>query len=586
MSLIFKLREKSVNMSEILIDGLVTEIDYDNCTENLTKFSAFDRISKKNLNCISKNILYIDNSVASPLYHNTYELKDYHNVIYTILNQIIQIKKKSDLDKFNDLFNRLYKLLVTTPYKNQPCVYLTRLAIKIKTNKIDAIDEKFLKIFKEYLIDVKIRINISDDKLWDVLEKFLKESKSKTSSSFLEFLEYRRLDETKYLAIFEYLKYVENRNINDKISKEHFKEYLNFYYVNYSKNLSNIFLNHWIKNEKLRGLYLLGITNSDISRLQQYLKLTIKIEYNIFNQCIDNPYLLYPLYYEEDEHKNFNKCDKIDKYKKFIKIKYHLRINISDVYIKYGKILIFLYINLITEKWTSTPKNEVIDAYSNFHQLKLQYNHLEECFKIHMEYNSCYLSYVYNIERKLVRNLEFIINYNDRHLPDLLSKCDLSSTLDEYQRDAVFGALLNNMCMITGGPGTGKTTIIKEIINNLQDYKLRCIITSFTGKAVSRIKKSIDQDKYQYQKIATIDSILQSNIGFTPVYVIIDEMSMVSTLHLYKLLKKFNNRVRVVMLGDINQLPPIPWGDVFTQLYKSNKIPIFELKHNNRKNNN
>jgi hypothetical protein len=155
--------------------------------------------------------------------------------------------------------------------------------------------------------------------------------------------------------------------------------------------------------------------------------------------------------------------------------------------------------------------------------------------------------------------------------------------LSEDQRNAVKMALQCPISNVTGGPGTGKTRIIKEIINQLNAREMKYYATSFTGKAVARIKEVCQPMQIN---AATIDKMVAKGadkISFR--YLIVDESSMVTTQHLYRLFTTFHPLgYSIIFIGDLDQLPPIGWGHIFDSLIWSQRVPIKRLVHNYRVN--
>lgn len=186
--------------------------------------------------------------------------------------------------------------------------------------------------------------------------------------------------------------------------------------------------------------------------------------------------------------------------------------------------------------------------------------------------------------------------------------------LTQEQQLAIIGCLQNNISVITGGPGTGKSTIIREILINLVNNGQRPILLAPTGKAVSRLREVLvnsipsnrtdlliehpkgeskhnkqtvekQEDKTLLKNIkpSTIHMLLRKYPEIVPsrgaffTDVIIDETSMVMTELFYQLITRFHFRFRLILVGDINQLPPIEWGSFFEQLILSDRVPIFRL---------
>lgn len=143
----------------------------------------------------------------------------------------------------------------------------------------------------------------------------------------------------------------------------------------------------------------------------------------------------------------------------------------------------------------------------------------------------------------------------------------------------VFKVLTNRMCVISGEPGTGKTTLIGKLFAYLQSQGRKPQVASFTGIAVDRVKRL-----KQLEGIASTLHMLMSRKQQTPPFtdLIIDESSMLQTELLYKFMIAFPGDYPIYLVGDIGQLPPVGWGALFRQVIESKAIPTLHLTHNYR----
>ncbi len=158
----------------------------------------------------------------------------------------------------------------------------------------------------------------------------------------------------------------------------------------------------------------------------------------------------------------------------------------------------------------------------------------------------------------------------------------LSIQLASQQQEAVKKALSEKLQIITGGPGTGKSTITKAILAITEKLTNEIFLAAPTGRAAKRMSEITGREAF------TIHSLLQfdfSEKGFkrnreNPLacdLIIIDEASMIDTSLMYHLLKAIPNRARVLLVGDINQLPSVGPGNVLKDLIESRTIPVIEL---------
>ena len=154
------------------------------------------------------------------------------------------------------------------------------------------------------------------------------------------------------------------------------------------------------------------------------------------------------------------------------------------------------------------------------------------------------------------------------------------------QLGAVKSALINGVTVITGGPGTGKTTIIKCIAEILGAHGLRLEFCAPTGRAAKRMAQSTGKDAktihrllgYEAQGDRMVFKYNRNNPLSCDV-VVVDELSMVDVSVMYSLLQALNNGTRIVLVGDKDQLPSVGAGNVLADVIRSGVIEIRYLTH-------
>jgi exodeoxyribonuclease V alpha subunit len=170
------------------------------------------------------------------------------------------------------------------------------------------------------------------------------------------------------------------------------------------------------------------------------------------------------------------------------------------------------------------------------------------------------------------------------HLEDLISRVqqERGLTLSEEQAGAVALALKEKLAIITGGPGTGKTTIVSCILDLYQHLGAKVRLMAPTGRAAKRLSETTGAEAATIHR--TLEFSPQTG-GFRrnasePLradVIVIDEMSMVDTYLMYHLLRAVPPGARLVMVGDVHQLPAVGPGNVLKDLMDSGVVPVARL---------
>ena len=165
-------------------------------------------------------------------------------------------------------------------------------------------------------------------------------------------------------------------------------------------------------------------------------------------------------------------------------------------------------------------------------------------------------------------------------------EADSAVEYSQQQRTAIRAAATNGVLLITGGPGTGKTTIVNGILELLGRMQLRCVLAAPTGRAAKRLTEVTGEEA------STIHRLLEAGIDpgsgrmvfgrdedqpLKADAVIVDEMSMVDVQLLHSLLRAIPQNKRLILVGDPDQLPPVGPGFPFSDCLRSNMLPTVRL---------
>lgn len=152
------------------------------------------------------------------------------------------------------------------------------------------------------------------------------------------------------------------------------------------------------------------------------------------------------------------------------------------------------------------------------------------------------------------------------------------------QSSAIISALKNKISIITGGPGTGKTTILKAVCDILRAKKIDPVLAAPTGRAAQRMSESCQIEAKTIHRLLGYDAqtskfIHNSENPIDAKFVILDECSMLDTRLASSLFSAISKDTSLLLVGDTNQLPSVGAGNVLGDIISSKTFPVIELKH-------
>lgn len=156
---------------------------------------------------------------------------------------------------------------------------------------------------------------------------------------------------------------------------------------------------------------------------------------------------------------------------------------------------------------------------------------------------------------------------------------------EEKQRQAIMTAVSRNIMVLTGGPGTGKTTTLNAIISILEKKGEKVLLTAPTGRAVKRMSELTDHEAKTIHRLLEVTYSADNRQIFVhnennPLecdVIIVDEMSMVDCVLFEKLLRALRIGCKLIMVGDFHQLPSVGAGNLLEDIIYSKSVPVAEL---------
>ena len=326
--------------------------------------------------------------------------------------------------------------------------------------------------------------------------------------------------------------------------------------------------------------------------LQQYgitMNLAVKV-YQQYGQEVygiirENPYRLA----DDIEGVGFRTADEIA-------VRVGIRMD-SDFRIRSG--ILYVLLQASTEGHTYLPEEELTRRTGQLlevgeEQIEKQYMDLAIERKIIMKQGEnqtqIYAASFYYMEANtatMLKQLNVSYDVPDLEIEERVRRIEKQTgmKLDEHQMTAVKEAVRNGLLIITGGPGTGKTTTINTIIKYFEMEGLDIFLAAPTGRAAKRMSETTGFEARTIHRMLELNGGVDGAAGFerneqNPLetdVVIIDEMSMVDISLMHALLKAVAVGTRLILVGDVNQLPSVGPGSVLRDIIRSHECNVVML---------
>ncbi len=204
-----------------------------------------------------------------------------------------------------------------------------------------------------------------------------------------------------------------------------------------------------------------------------------------------------------------------------------------------------------------------------------------------------YLPEAHEAETYIAKKLDVMEGVNHsldtENLAELVRKVELENDIkyEELQRRAISEAVANSVFVLTGGPGTGKTTVVRAIIRIFSSMGMNIALAAPTGRAAKRLSEAASMEAKTIHRLLEMqftpdeDSVFnrdENNLLDEDV-IIIDESSMIDVFLMSALLKAIKPSARLVLIGDADQLPPVGPGYVFRDIIESERFSTVVLTH-------
>lgn len=269
----------------------------------------------------------------------------------------------------------------------------------------------------------------------------------------------------------------------------------------------------------------------------------------------------------------------------------------SDFRIRSG--ILYVLLQASTEGHTFLPMEELTERASQLlevdgEHIKKHYMNLAIDRKIVMQQKEdmtqIYSATFYHMEANtatMLKQLDVSYDVGDAEIDKRIKRIEKQTgiELDEQQICAVKEAVRNGLLIITGGPGTGKTTTINTIIRYFEMEGMDIFLGAPTGRAAKRMSETTGFEARTIHRMLEVNGGVEGTGGFernekNPLetdVIIIDEMSMVDITLMYALLKAVLAGTRLILVGDVNQLPSVGPGAVLKDIIESNQFHTVKL---------
>ncbi|MBQ6143650.1 MAG: ATP-dependent RecD-like DNA helicase [Clostridia bacterium] len=204
--------------------------------------------------------------------------------------------------------------------------------------------------------------------------------------------------------------------------------------------------------------------------------------------------------------------------------------------------------------------------------------------------NKVYLPSFFRAEIGLTKKIKDIISYpNFKKVPDEKLESEIKNAeklnkikYDDFQKEAIKTVFNSNFSVVTGGPGVGKTTITKGIIEIFKNLGKKVLLAAPTGRAAKRLSETAKTEAKTIHRLLEIKReggfAKNAENKLSGDVLIVDEASMIDLILMHNLLKAVHSNTKIILIGDVNQLPSVGPGNVLKDIINSGAVPVVKLQ--------
>lgn len=210
------------------------------------------------------------------------------------------------------------------------------------------------------------------------------------------------------------------------------------------------------------------------------------------------------------------------------------------------------------------------------------FREMEQQNLLNIRDENVYLSHYYEAERNIEDKIKTLCKSSSKFTEKEIKSIRLNSVYSEEQLEAIRNSLTNKILILTGGPGTGKTTALKGIIESYRLLKKNIMLAAPTGRAAKRMSEVIGMEAKTIHRLLEYNPqdrlfMRDEENPLETDLLVIDEVSMIDTILMNNLISAVSLNTTLVLVGDVDQLPSVGCGNILHDLIQSGIIPTAML---------